>query len=318
MAEERLGEGNCMLTAEKIKAYAQSLSVPACGVCSAKRDEQLAERLYKQRARYPLCAFEEADIEKRVNPKCLLPSAQSVFVCIFPYYVGEAQPENLARFASVRDYHRIARQYLDLIADFIGRHEPHLEYKVLCDTSPLADRQLAYRAGLGFWGKNHMLIHPRFGSYFCIGSLLLNIPLLPDRPIGQQCSGCDACIRACPGGALTNDFGFDCEKCISYITQKKEITDGQTQLLRKQCSVYGCDVCQKVCPHNQNVPDTPIREFYTDMLPKLDGHALAAMSGRAFKRAYESYAFSWCSKTTLLKNFPEDMKDGDIITGRQL
>ena len=72
MAEERLGEGNCMLTAEKIKVYAQSLSVPACGVCSAKRDEQLAERLYKQRARYPLCGFEEADIEKRVNPKCLL------------------------------------------------------------------------------------------------------------------------------------------------------------------------------------------------------------------------------------------------------
>ncbi len=307
-----------MLTAEQLKAYARQLSIPACGVCSAERDELLFERLSRRRERYPLCSFEEADIEKRVNPKLLMPSAQSIFVCLFPYYIGSEKTCNLARFAFVRDYHAVAGQYLENIAAFVRANVPGASCRILCDTDPLSDRQLAYRAGLGFYGKNHMLIHPLFGSYFCIGSLLLDIPLEPDEPSNERCIGCDACIRACPGHALEENFGFHCERCISYITQKKEITDAQAQLLQKQSSVYGCDICQAVCPHNRHVPQTPISEFYIDILSGLSYEQLSSVSGRGFKRLYEAYAFSWCSRQTLLKNFSKETDDGDSITGRQL
>lgn len=292
-----------MLTATQLKIYAQSLSVPACGVCSAAPDALLQSRLKERRKRYPVCGFEESDIQKRTNPKLFMPSAQSVFVCLFPYYIRGVHPANLARFAAVRDYHAVARGYLEKIAAYVADKAPDCTYKIVCDTSPLADRQLAYRAGLGFYGKNHMLIHPVYGSYFCIGSLVLDIPLEPDVPLRQQCNGCNACIRACPGQALEDGFGFNCEKCISYITQKKEITQAQSKLLHGQNNVYGCDVCQTVCPHNAQVPDTPIREFYEGLLPELSYEELTSLSGRGFKRVYEAYAFSWCSRGTLLKNF---------------
>ncbi len=292
-----------MLRAEELKAYAASIGIPACGVCDVGRDEALLSRLMEQRAQHGTCPFEEEDLALRTEPRRLMQEAESIFVCLFPYYRRELPKENISRYAMVPDYHRVVGEYLEKLTAFIKEQEPMAKVKPLCDTSPLSDRRLAYRAGLGFYGKNHMLIHPSYGSYFFIGSLLLSLPLEVDKPMENQCDGCDACLRACPGGALSQNFGYDHQKCISYLTQAKEISEAQQALLGQQESVYGCDICQEVCPHNQNVPDTPIKEFYGSAITHLAEEELSGLSGRAFRKRYADFAFSWCKKQTILKNF---------------
>ena len=294
-----------MLSTQELKTYAASLGLLATGVCKATVDSQLKEQLEKRRASFSLCSFEAEDIRHRIDPSKLMPNAQSVFVCLFPYYIEEKEPDNLSRYAMVSDYHRVAKVYLEKLATFIQEKEPNAWCLPLCDTSPMVDRWLAYQAGLGFFGKNQLLIHPTLGSWFFIGSLLLDIPLEPDVPLATTCDNCDACIRSCPGGALKEDFGFDCEKCVSYLTQKKELTESQKRVVHSQNSVYGCDVCQKVCPHNAVVPNTTIAEFHQGLVTKLEKNTLENMSNREFKKAYQNYAFSWCSRQTILKNFNE-------------
>jgi len=292
-----------MLGVQELKSYAASLSIPVCGVCSAEKDEELVQRLTKRRASFPLCDFEEKDIDKRANPSLLLADAKSLFVCLFPYYRSQLTPINLSRYAMVPDYHKIVRTYLDKIANFIQSREPQAQVVNLCDSTPLVDRWMAYQAGLGFFGKNNLLIHPTYGSWFFIGAILTNIFLEPDKPMENCCANCGACIQACPGRALSEDFGFYCKRCISYLTQKKDVTAEQKKLITSQDSVYGCDVCQQVCPYNQQVPDTPIPEFYEHSITQLNKEEIENLSGRGFKQTYENYAFSWCSKKTILKNF---------------
>jgi len=233
----------------------------------------------------------------------LLPGAKSIFVCLFPYYRSGIDPVNISRYAAIPDYHGIVRRYLSKIEDFIKERDPKANCLAVCDTSPLVDRWLAYRAGLGFFGKNNLLIHPQYGSWFFVGALLVTVPLAADMPMDRECLDCGACQKACPGGALDGHFGFDCERCISYLTQKKDVTEAQKKLLHGQNSVYGCDVCQAVCPHNKAVCDTPIQEFYEATLGGLDYDEIAAMSGRAYKKNYQQFPFSWCSRETILKNF---------------
>lgn len=298
-----------MLTADEIKEYAKSLSIPAVGICSAGRDEQLLSRLAKRRQKFLACSFEEQDIEKRVSACQLMPEAKSVLVCLFPYYIKELLPENISRYAAIQDYHLVVKQYLKKIAEFIKSKEPEAQCLPVCDTSPLVDRQLARQAGLGFYGKNNLLIHPVYGSYCFIGALVLNLSLETDAPMEKSCAECGACIQSCPGQALSEDFGFDCKRCVSYLTQTKILTEEQEKILEHQSNVYGCDVCQTVCPHNQFVPDTPIKEFYGGWLQQLDEKTIGALSNRQFKEQYKKYPFSWCSKQTILKNFKRNKEE---------
>ncbi len=292
-----------MLSTEELKSYAASLSIPVSGVCDAEDDPILLEQLKKRRQAFSFCEFEEADAEQRCSLRHMMPEAKSVFVCLFPYHIQSLPSGNISCYAMVRDYHKVVQDLLGRVADYVIEKEPQAKCRILCDVGPQVDRRLAYRAGLGFYGKNNLLIHPIYGSYFFIGSLLLNLSLASDKPLEQSCNGCGACLTACPGQALSEGFGFDCSRCISYLTQKKEVTAEEKTLLASQQSVYGCDVCQKVCPHNQNIPDTPIRAFYQSPITELEEEKIAAMSNREFKRVYGNYPFSWCLKKTILKNF---------------
>ncbi|MBR6729592.1 MAG: tRNA epoxyqueuosine(34) reductase QueG [Clostridia bacterium] len=292
-----------MLKAEEIKRYAKTLTIPEIGICGAERDGLFALHLKARRGAFPRACFEEKNIEKCVNPALLMPEAKSIIVCLFPYYIKEAPRGNISRYAGVQDYHRVVRDLLLELANFIKSLEPEAVCLPVCDTSPLMDRMLAYRAGLGFFGKNNLLIHPTYGSYCFIGSLITNLSLPSDEPIGRDCGACHACLKACPGGALSENFGFCCEKCVSYITQIKTISAEQKSILNGQKSVYGCDVCQAVCPWNEGIPDTPIQAFYEVPLQSIEKQDIEALSNRGFKRKYADYPFSWCSKETILKNF---------------
>ncbi len=287
---------------EKIRRHAKELNIEYVGVCPVTRYDDLEKRLNYRRQKYGISQFEETDIEKRTNPLLTFPWAKSIIVCLFPYYTGEDTDANVSRYARIPDYHHVAKEKLEKIADYINTSfGAHTE--CFADTGVLHDRYLAFVAGLGFYGMNTCLINEKYGTYFFIGYIVTDLELDADLPNEKECMKCGKCIKNCPGRALDTEYNLDVSRCVSYITQIKERLDEQTEILKSQKMIYGCDRCQEVCPHNQNVPKTPIAEFYEKREPKLEKNELLNMSNREFKQKYGAFPFSWRGKGTILKNF---------------
>ena len=284
------------MTSEDIRIYAASLGLDA--VC-------IAPALYAAPSKpvADVCPLTSGTGAERFSPDRLLPGCQSVIVIAFPYYAGLPPDANLSLYTQGPDYHALIHEFLETISSHISRCVPDSRQYCCTDTAPLSDRWLAYQAGLGFFGDNHCLIHPRYGSYCCIGSILTTLVLEPDQPLEQECLHCGACRRACPGQCLNNPPAFLYEHCKSYLTQKKgSLSLPEIEILRKTNLIFGCDECQRVCPHNKAVPITPIGAFRQHILPRLEADELEAMTNRQFREAYGNRAFAWRGKAILLRN----------------
>ncbi len=224
---------------------------------------------------------------------------KSAIVCLFPYYCGDREG-NLSLYARGYDYHSVIREKLSLIVDYIKGFSPDATCEIFADIGPEVDRRLAYNAGLGFYGKNRMLINDDLGSYFFIGYILTDFPLEEDTPLDKSCVGCGKCIDACVGGALRD--GFCLEKCASHISQKKgDLTESEIAILKKSNLVFGCDMCQRVCPHNDITP-RPMKEFTEDIIDNLVKEDIENLSNKEFLSKYKNRAFSWRGKNVLLRN----------------
>jgi len=204
---------------------------------------------------------------RRANPHLVLPECRSILVLALRYpNPGTAKdflptsrkaPESshgyIAAYARGRDYHLVFPERLKTLVAFIEKQvKPPLLHRCYTDTGPLLERDLAQRAGLGWFGKNSCLIHPKIGSYFLLAEILLGIELEPDTPFtADRCGNCSRCISACPTHCIQPDRTIDARRCISYLTieNKKEIPPA----LRPQLGnlVFGCDICQQVCPWNR-------------------------------------------------------------------
>ena len=282
--------------------FAKKLNIEYTGVAPVMRYSELSEILTQRQKKYGLSEFEEQDVEKRVNPVLAFPWAKSIIVCLFPYYTGESADSNISKYAQIPDYHNVVKNKLNKICDYINsKVESHCE--VFCDTGVLHDRYLAYLAGLAVRGVNTCMINEKYGSYFFIGYIVTDLELENDKPKTASCIKCGKCKDACPGKAIDGDFHIDVKKCVSYITQLKLINEEQRKILNSQDMVYGCDRCQEVCPHNENIPKTPILEFYEKSVTKLTKEELENLSNRAFKEEYGDFPFSWRGKSVILKNF---------------
>lgn len=249
-----------------------------------------------------VCPFTAGTGEERlygVDPEIPYLSA---IVALFPYALASTDTkENIARYTRGDDYHIVIRKYMEKIGEFLSTHDANCQWEVAVDTSPLADRYMAYLAGLGFFGKNHCFIHPQFGSYTAIGLLLTTEALPVGTPLQQSCAQCNRCIEACPGNALRGKR-LDYEKCKSYLTQKKgQLTAEEEAILSKTDFIFGCDRCQEVCPHNFHIPDTPFPEFQEQM-SYVDVQELQEMTNRQFKEKYGHKAFAWRGKAILIRN----------------
>lgn len=240
--------------------------------------------------------------EERLSAEPLLPGARSAIVILFPYKPPMEERGNIALYARAPDYHRINRSYLSRLQEKIQPVFPDDQFLPITDTSPLADRWLAYAAGLGFFGRNHCLIHPRYGSYVTIGALLTTLSLPESTPMENRCGACRRCLSACPGRALT-EGAIRPWQCKSYLTQKKEaLTEKEIQILRKTPLIFGCDECQRVCPWNENAAPSPLPEMKEGRILSLSREDLEFLSARGFDKAYRGYAFAWRGKKTLLRN----------------
>jgi len=191
---------------------------------------------------------------KRADPKLILPECKSILVLALPYssFIPHPSSFQVASYALGDDYHEIIPPKLKQIVDFIEAQVGHkIPNRYYTDTGPILERELAQRAGLGWLGKNSMLIHPKLGSTFLLAEILLGIELEPDAPITDHCGTCTRCLDACPTQCILPNRTLDARRCISYLTieNKGDIPADLRPLIQNW--IFGCDVCQQVCPWNR-------------------------------------------------------------------
>ncbi len=204
--------------------------------------------------------------EWRCDPKALMPEAKSVICFGFAYGENGLVDDNSspkaydpmrARFARGQEYHKFVRKKLKKICAELKKNYPQARFKICVDTSPILEKALAAKAGLGWIGKNTLLINPKFGSYLVLGEIITDIPLdcfvanAPRNDIGQ-CGDCNKCIEACPTNALVAPYVLDARRCLAYLTveHKGEVPKEFKKFIKP--GQYGCDICQQVCPYNSH------------------------------------------------------------------
>jgi epoxyqueuosine reductase len=248
--------------AEAIKRKARELGFDLVGVASA---EPSAHRAYVREwldtGKAGTMDYLARRFDERVDPRAYLPNAASVVCVALNYHADlEPVPENervdharVARYALGDDYHEIIKHRLYDLADWIRQQVPGSQTRCGVDTAPVLERELASRAGIGWIGKNTLVIHPRLGSWLLLGEVLTTIELPGDEPITDHCGTCTRCLDACPTGAITEPYKLDARRCISYLTieHRGDIAEEFHSPIANW--LYGCDVCQDVCPHNQRV-----------------------------------------------------------------
>lgn len=261
-------------------------------------------------------------VTRRTDLKATMGSVRSVVAVCHEYYSDDGRDATtdpsravIARYARGADYHDVVKgKLLDLLAWLDGEVEGGVTGRAYVDTGPILERDLAQRAGLGWFGRNTMLINPRRGSYFFLGVLLLDLDLAPDDPFdADHCGSCHACIEACPTGALLdrNEDGapvIDARRCISYLTI--ELRGSIPHELRSGIGnrVFGCDICQEVCPYSLRF-SRPSREPAYIARPELDwpplvelAELLLSLSGRGFRRTFAGSPVLRAGRKGLLRN----------------
>ncbi len=249
-----------------VKRRAEELGFVACGITDPGPildggwlDRWLA-RGYAGAMRYL-----HRQARKRKDPSLIVPEARSVVVVLDNYYDGHADPgppPRVARYARGQDYHRVTRERLEPIAELLRSQGARVAHSYV-DSGPVPERALALRAGLGWIGKNTMLIRQGAGSFFFIGTIFTDLALDPDRDVAtDHCGSCTRCLEACPTGALIEPRVLDATRCISYLTieQKGPIPGPLAE--RLEGWVFGCDICNEVCPWNLRFAEPTSAEAY--------------------------------------------------------
>ena len=292
---------------QKIRQFAQEIGFDLVGFTPADSlpDDEQALQGWLLAGYAGEMAYMARDPARRANPKQILPEAKTVICLALNYYPGdypeikvESEPPHingrLSRYAWGKDYHLILEQKLDRLAEYLQQEAGHpVKIKRYVDYGPILERAYASRAGLGFIGKNTLLITHEFGSWVFLAELITDLDLAQDltdtienRP-SSQCGSCTLCIDACPTGALIGPFTLDARKCISYLTieYKGDIsTNLQTQM---GDWVFGCDICQEVCPYNQQTPIAKDPESAQGAGPRLNLEEMLSMNEETFKTHYQ-------------------------------
>ena len=270
---------------EKIKETAKAEKISDIGFCSLSDYREEAKTLRKNAS----FAGKEKDAE-------IIKNARTAIVCAFNYYSG-AKKGNISRYAQGEDYHLTVTRKMKPIAELLEKNG--FSARIFADIGFLNERLLAVLSGIAFVGKSGMAISPKFGSYFFIGYILTDCEISKDKKCGGSCANCGRCVEACPLGAL--DCGFCEEKCLSYITQKKgALSAEEEKAVMEANTIWGCDICQEVCPHNAGIPITEIDEFRENLIINLEIDE--DISNKEFEKIYKNRAFSWRGKGVIIRN----------------
>src|SRR4051812_607640 len=248
-----------------VKQRARQLGFDLCGITEASPSR------YRDYLRTWLDAGQAGSMQylarrfdERTDPATYVPGARSV-ICVAMNYHVDLQPPppnetgprgRIARYALGDDYHEHIKAKLHELADFLRQTVPGTTTRCGVDTAPIMEKELAARAGVGWVGKNTCLIHPQLGSWLLLGEVITSLDLPFDEPARDHCGICTRCIDACPTQAITGPYQLDARRCISYLTieHRGEIDEALKPHIGDW--LYGCDICQDVCPHNGKVAST--------------------------------------------------------------
>ena len=250
-----------------------------------------------------------------MSPECrrraalLCPEAAAVLVAAFPYWAGD-RPGNLSLYARGKDYHRVVLRRLETVCSYLRRKYPGELFLAGTDSSPLPEREAARLAGVGIAGRNGLVILPPYGSWIFLGTILTTARLpVPEREPAPACRNCGRCAAVCPGGALTGP-GTPAERCLSHLTQKKgELSPEEAALVAAHPYVWGCDLCQRVCPYNAGCALSPLPEFREGLVDRLDAADLAGLTNRSFRARFGARAFAWRGPGVLRRNL--ELQNGE-------
>lgn len=242
----------------QIKLWAMEQGFSMVGIARARRLDREAERLeqWLHQGYHGTIAYMENHFEKRIDPSRLIPGAKSVISLLYNYYTDRKQtdPEapKISTYAYGEDYHFVIKQRLKNLLEQIQREIGDVEGRGFVDSAPVMEREWARYAGLGWTGKNTLLINPKAGSYFFLAELIVDLDLEPDAPIRDHCGTCRRCIDACPTEAISpSGYLVDGSKCISYLTIELKEAIPESFAGKMDNWMFGCDVCQQVCPWNR-------------------------------------------------------------------
>lgn len=248
---------------------ALALGFQSVGVCAAVPPAHLdAYERWLDHGYGASMAYLREHLPLKRDPQTLLPGAQSIVAVALNYSQPNPRRDGyprIARYALGRDYHRVVRAKLKRLAQWIEAEYPDSRSRVCVDSAPILEREYANRAGLGFFGKNTLLIDAKRGSWFVLGLLLTTVRFEADRPSLGGCGSCTRCIDACPTGAIVNEEGVwqvDSRRCISYLTIEHRGAFTPDENIGEW--TFGCDVCQEVCPFNEERATQPLRGAQTE------------------------------------------------------
>ena len=279
-----------------LKAEARRIGFDACGIARAERLDGEARKLeqWLGDGRHATMGWMENHFEKRVDPRKLVPGARSVVSVIHSYY-QPIEPSNtpetaqISRYAWGDDYHDVLKEKLAELFDWLDERAGGNGGRVFVDSAPVLDKAWAQRAGLGWMGKHTNLISREIGSYFFIGEMIVDVPLAADDPFSADyCGSCTRCIDACPTGAIDRPYSVDSTRCISYWTIEHRGDDIPENLARDFGGwIFGCDICQDVCPWNKfKKPTTDVRFLPSEGLHDTSLHEWAELNLEDFRRRF--------------------------------
>ena len=296
-----------MAFSDEIKQKALDLGFDACGICRATESGE--EERYMQWLQDHWqggMGYMERNIDKRLDPRLLVEGARSIISVALNYYPPVKLPGKVPQFAYYaygKDYHEVVREKLRYLFEWIRERDPDVTGRYFSDSAPVLERFWAARAGLGFIGKNTLLIIPGKGSYFFLGELIIDIELDYDEPVTENCGDCTRCLRSCPTNAIEEPYRLNATRCISYqtIENKGEIAPEIVPNLRN--NVYGCDICQKVCPWNRDAMSHNIPEFMpSDAFLKLDLEQIMEMDEDRWNHIFRQSAVKRAKLSGLKRN----------------
>ncbi len=249
-----------------IKSKAIELCFSKIGI-SKVADLELEKPFYKKWLNNGYNAdmqYLQNNFDKRFNPELLVENAKSVISVALNYYPKQLQKKGfpvISKYAYGRDYHKVMKKMLKQLASYINEELTAVNYRIFVDSAPVLDKKWAELSGIGWVGKHSLLINKDLGSFFFIGEIILDLDLEYDKPIKNYCGNCTACIDACPTNAIISEKVVDANKCISYqtIENKEEIDNNLKGKFENR--IFGCDICQDVCPWNNKPIFTIISDF---------------------------------------------------------
>lgn len=298
---------------EQIIAESRRLGIDKIGFTTAMPFTELEEPLNRQRELGYNSGFEHQNISERIYPELTFEAPQSIIsiALAYPTKIREEIPKDEKRGMFARaswgvDYHQILAEKMQQLVAFIETLQaPDAEtwrFAPQVDTGEFVDVAVAQRAGLGFVGRNGLLITKEYGSFVYLGEIVTNIALEPDEPGVFGCGDCTRCIKACPTQALLGDGSMNAQRCLSYQTQTKGVMPEEYRKKIRNV-IYGCDICQLVCPYNQDKDF----HFHQEMEPAVDEvypklRPMLKLSNKEFKQQFGHLAGAWRGKKPLQRN----------------